>query len=82
MGDKPKRAYRAGAVSVSVFENVQANKKGEQFTSLSFSVQRAYTEDEGKSFKHTNSFKLNDVPKLSHLLDLAYGDAVKKEKEE
>lgn len=74
----PKETYKAGAVSVSVFENVNKGKDDIAFTTLSFNVQRAYTEDDGKTWKHTSSFKLNDVPKLISMLQKAYEEAVRK----
>lgn len=74
--NKPVHAERAGAVSVSVFENTNKNAKGEEFTSTSFIAQRAYTKDEGKTWEHTNSFKQNDVPKLIACMQRAYENVV------
>lgn len=80
--NKPIQVYRAGVVSVSIFENTNQDKEGKDFTTKSFAVQRAYTKDEGKTWEHTNSFKLNDVPKLISMLQKAYEEQVRTSQEE
>jgi hypothetical protein len=75
---KPIKQYKAGVISVSAWKN--ESDKGEFIT---FSLQRAYKQ--GEEWKHTQSFRANDLPKLISLLQESYDEHVRgitKEKSE
>ena len=70
MADKPKNTYRAGALSVTVWENTnQVNGKDVQFQTVS--IQRGYKDKEDK-WQNTNSLRKSDLPKVVMLLQKAY----------
>lgn len=63
--NKPIFTAKSGAVKGAVFKNVKLDSKtGEQFETFSFSIQKAYTDDDGKTFKYTSSFSERDVDKV------------------
>jgi hypothetical protein len=70
-GNQPEKRFSAGAVSVSVWKNEVKNKTGEQVEFRTISLQRAYKDKEDK-WQHTNSLRLNDLPKAVLLLNKAY----------
>jgi hypothetical protein len=69
--NKPLYSIRAGAVSMSVFENKISGKDGKaDFKVQSINLQRSYTKDEGKTFEHQDiSFRKNDLVKLQVVLN-------------
>lgn len=73
---QPKNNVKVGGVEVAVWENQKKEGKG---TFVSFSVQRNYKQ--GEEWKHSQSFFLNDVPKLVIALQEAYKAEVLKAKE-
>ena len=66
---KPKKTYKAGTLSLSLWEN-------ENNTSYSF--QKAYKEDNSEEWKYTSSLSLSDLPKLKLLLEKAYEEGMLK----
>ena len=67
----PEKKFRAGAVSATVWKNNRINTKGETFTTYSISIERNYTDKEGK-WNSTNSMRVNDLPKAELVSRLAY----------
>lgn len=70
----PVHRLRSGALSVSVWE--QKGTKGQFYT---VNAQRAYTQDDGKTWEHTDSFSRDDLPVIGSLLLQAHAWIVRKE---
>ena len=68
--NKPVKSYKAGAISFNVWENEVGNEKFKSFT-----FQRSYKDKDDK-WQHTQSLKVNDLPKLMALVEEAYKDCV------
>jgi len=68
---KPVNTYRAGNISMAVWENV--SKDGNPY--FSYTIQKSFTRDEGKTWETTNSLSREDLPKLKLVLGQAYADA-------
>lgn len=68
-GKKPIKTYKAGLLSVNVWENetVTGSMK-------SFSFQRGYKDEKNDEWKNTQSLRLRDLPVLAILLDEVYKD--------
>ncbi|MFN7139649.1 MAG: hypothetical protein ACK4UN_09940 [Limisphaerales bacterium] len=64
---KPVQKYRSGALSVSIWAHV--GKNGDFYT---VNAQRAYTDDDGETWKHTDSFSRDDLPTVGALLNRAW----------
>lgn len=62
---KPYAHLRAGSVSVTIWSNIK-EYNGKQFQAYSFQFQRSYKDDKGQ-WKNTDSFQLNDLPKINIL---------------
>ena len=61
-GTKPIQVFKAGAVRASVFVNT-ISKNGQQFDIPKVNIQRRYKDKNGE-FQSTNSYDINDLPKL------------------
>ncbi len=68
--NKPVKTYRAGVISLNVWEN---EFKSEKIKSYSF--QRSY-KDKSDVWQHTQNLRIGDLPKLMVLLEEAYKDQV------
>ncbi|MBU1112180.1 MAG: hypothetical protein ABIG93_01965 [archaeon] len=80
-GNLPKKKYRAGAVVATVWENKgKSPSNGEENTYNTISLERVY-QDKDSNWKSTNSFRLNDLPKVQAVMHKAYADLVVKEQE-
>ena len=77
-GNMPEKKFRAGAVSATVWKNKTENKEGSEVEYKTISLERNYTDKEGK-WQSTNSFRINDLPKAKVVLDKAYEYLVLKE---
>ena len=66
---KPEKTFRQGSCSASVFVNGM-QKNGQTIPVKSVSVQRSYKKD--GSWKNTNSYGINDLPKLALVASKAY----------
>ncbi len=69
--NKPVKTYKAGLVSLSLWEN--ENKDGIAMKSLSF--KRSYQTTEG-AWADTQTLRISDLPKLKILLDEAYRENI------
>lgn len=79
-GNLPKKKYRAGAISATVWENKGKKINGEDTSYETISLVRVYQDKEG-NWKSTNSFRLNDLPKVQLLMQKVYSDLVLKEQD-
>ena len=60
---QPEKTFRQGSCSASIFAN-EIQKNGKRIKMQRVSVQRSYKDQEG--WKNTNSYGINDLPKLAH----------------
>jgi len=65
--NKPVHRIRSGAISVAIWKH--ESKNGPFYSA---NVQRAYTQDDGKTWEHTDSFGRDEVLTAAKLLDLAH----------
>ena len=79
-GNFPKKKYRAGAVAATVWENKAKNSQGESNSYQTISLERVYQDKEG-NWKSTNSFRVNDLPKVSIVMQRAYQELILKEQD-
>ncbi|NOZ80857.1 MAG: hypothetical protein GXP63_04235 [DPANN group archaeon] len=70
-GSQPEKKFRAGAISVSVWQNQGQSKSGEPTFFRTISLQRGYKDKEG-NWKNTTSLRVNDLPKAALLMEKAY----------
>ena len=70
-GNKPVKKVRAGAVSVSIFENTGKGRNGESTTFSSVVLQKRYKDKSG-DWQTSGSLNVNDLPKAALLLNRAY----------
>ena len=73
--NEPIKSIRAGAISVSVFENTVKTKDKKSTTIPSIVFQKRYTDDKGK-WHTTSSMNVNDLPKAILCLQKAYDFAL------
>lgn len=67
----PETKFKAGAISATIWKNVQHNNKQDLFSFFSVNVERNYKDKSG-AWKKTNSLRLNDLPKAALVLNKAY----------
>lgn len=68
--NKPEKKFRAGAISATVWKNIQ-EKDGVEFEFFSVSLERGYKDKAGQ-WKTTASMRVMDLPKASLVLNEAY----------
>ena len=66
---QPEKSFRQGSCSASVFPN-EIQKNGKTIQMPKFSVQKSYKDKDG--WKNTNSYGINDLPKLALVAQKAY----------
>ena len=78
-GNFPKKKYKAGGITATLWSNkfVKEGKEGHYDT---VSLERIYQDKEG-NWQSTNSLRLNDLPKVSVLMQKVYEDLILKEQE-
>ncbi len=78
-GNFPKKKYKAGGITATLWSNkfVKEGKEGHYDT---VSLERIYQDKEG-NWQSTNSLRLNDLPKVSILMQKVYEDLILKEQE-
>ena len=62
--NNPYKKFRAGQVSATIWINEREGKDGKMFEAKTIQLTKSYTTDEGKTWKDTNSFSLNDLQKI------------------
>ena len=77
--EKPEKRFQQGNCSASVFRN-KTEKDGKTLEISSVCLQKTYTDKEDK-WQHTNSFGINDLPKISLAAQKAYDYLTTKEKD-
>ncbi|MBW2974180.1 hypothetical protein KY366_00530 [Candidatus Woesearchaeota archaeon] len=71
-GNQPEKKFSTGAISATIWRNNSTSKKtGEAVEYRTITLQRRYTDKEGK-WQTSNSLRLNDLPKASLVLQKAY----------
>ena len=70
-GNKPEKKIRAGGITATVWQNTGQNKSGEPVTYRTISLERNY-KDKNDEWKSTNSFRINDLPKVALVAQKAY----------
>ena len=76
----PVKKFRAGAISATIWKNSKVNGNGESFTAYAISLERNYTDKEGK-WNSTSNMRVNDLPKAELVSRLAYEFLVTKGEE-
>lgn len=77
---KPIAKFRAGAMSISIWEN-SGSKDGKKFSFKTASLQRSYKVD--NVWKNENlSLRASDIPKAILVLNKAFEDMVTSQKED
>ncbi len=71
LGNLPEKKIRAGAISATVWLNKGQKTNGEETEYRTISLERNYTDKEGK-WQSTNSMRVGDIPKATVVLQRAY----------
>ena len=79
-GNLPEKKFRAGAISATVWLNKGHRPDGEETEYRTISIERRYQDKEG-NWQSTNSFRINDLPKLAVIGTEAYKFLVFKEQD-
>ena len=66
---KPEKRFNCGPVSASIWAN-NKTVNGDTLKFYSVTINKAYKEDE--DWKHTNSFDIEDLPKVALVATEAY----------
>lgn len=77
-GNLPEKKFSTGALVATVWENQGKSREGDNVSYKTVSLQRRYKDDKGE-WQSTSSFRLNDIPKASLVLQKAYEYLVLKE---
>ena len=67
----PEKKFRAGAITATIWLNKGHNSNGEETEYRTISLERNYTDKEGR-WQSTNSFRVNDLPKANLVLNKSY----------
>ncbi|MEK6943201.1 MAG: hypothetical protein AABX00_04015 [Nanoarchaeota archaeon] len=67
----PEKRFSTGAVAATVWQNAGKSKEGDNVNFRTISVQRRYKDKSG-TWQSANSFRVNDLPKASLVLQKAY----------
>lgn len=70
-GNLPEKKFRAGPISATVWLNKSHVSTGEEAEYRTISIDRNYTDKEGK-WHTSNSLRINDLPKARLVLEKAY----------
>jgi len=70
-GNLPEKKFRAGGISATVWLNRSNKPTGENIEYRTISIERAYTDKDGK-WQSTNSLRIGDLPKAGVVLAKAY----------
>lgn len=79
-GNLPEKKFRAGAISATVWLNHGHKSNGEESEYKTISIERSYTDKEGK-WQSTNSMRVNDLPKAMVVLQKAYEQLILNEQD-
>lgn len=71
-GNQPEKKFSTGAISATVWKNNGNSKKNnEQVEFRTVTLQRRYTDKDGK-WQTSSNLRINDLPKASLVLQKAY----------
>lgn len=76
----PERKFRAGAISSTIWANKAVSKDGREIVFRSVSLDRSYTDKEGK-WQTSSNLRATDLPKAALVLQKAYEYIVMKNSE-
>lgn len=68
---QPEKTFRAGVIAVNVWANKGTRKDGQEFEFKTVKAQRGY-KDNNDEWQNTDNFRVNDLPKVTYLLEQAY----------
>lgn len=60
----PIKKLKSGLITISIWQNEEGLK--------SYTLQKAYKEKDSEEWKYTQSFNLDDLPKVKLLIEEAY----------
>ena len=66
---KPEKKFNCGPISASIWAKTKT-MEGDTLKFYSVTINKAYKEDE--DWKHTNSFNIEDLPKVALVANEAY----------
>ena len=66
---KPEKKFSCGLISASIWANTKT-VEGKAVKLYSVTIDKAYKE--GEDWKHTNSFNIDDLPKVALVVTEAY----------
>ena len=72
--NRPLHQFKAGAVSVTVWKNVEHDAAGNALTFNTITCQRSYKHR--GTWRTTSTLRINDLPKAAMLLNKAYEQLV------
>ena len=67
--NKPEKKFSCGSISASIWANTKV-VTGEKIKIYSVTINKAYKE--GENWKYTNSFNIEDLPKVALVATEAY----------
>jgi hypothetical protein len=71
-GNQPEKKFSTGVISATVWKNNGTSKKtGESVEFRTVTLQRRYTDKEGK-WQTSSNLRINDLPRASLVLQKAY----------
>lgn len=73
-GNKPKKKFVSGNISISVWEN-EHEKEGRKFTMQTYTPQKSYKD--GEEWKESKSYTAGELLALRSLIDAAIDGTVK-----
>jgi len=76
----PEKKFSTGVISATVWQNQGKSRNGEEISYRTVSLQRRYKDKNGV-WQTANSFRVNDLPKASLVLQKAYEYIVLREQE-
>ena len=76
--NKPEKKFSAGAIAATIWQNQGKSRTGETVAYRTISLQRSYKDKDG-TWKSTNSFRVNDLPRAAVVLQKAYEHIILKE---
>ncbi|MBI4983563.1 hypothetical protein HZC32_02865 [Candidatus Woesearchaeota archaeon] len=79
-GNLPEKKFRAGAISATIWLNHGQRANGEESEYRTVSIERSYTDKEGK-WQTSNSLRVADLPKAWVVLQRAYEHIVLNEQD-
>lgn len=77
-GNIPEKKFSTGALSATIWQNQGKSKEGQDISYKTVTFQRRYRDPNGE-WQTANSLRINDLPKVSLILQKAYEYIVMKE---